>query len=144
MHAKPAQIKVGDRVLLREKKRNKVSSPFNCNPYTVVEVKGSMTSAKRGEQIVRRNSSFFKPVNIATDAPIDDDDDCPTTPDSQQPPVTDQVPPDLPTQTPHPQRRVYPRRNRFKLLQYHHPLYIYACYHYSSSIRSFRISSCMN
>ena len=59
-HAKICKISMGDSVLVRQQKRNKLSSFFNPNPFIVTAIKGSMVTASRGDKKVTRNSSFFK------------------------------------------------------------------------------------
>ena len=61
-NAVPSSIRVGDSVLVRQRKLNKLTPPYDPSPYRVVAVKGSMVTAmRRGREIVR-NSSFFKLV----------------------------------------------------------------------------------
>ena len=70
---------VGDTVLVRQKKLNKLSTPFDPLPYTIVQMKGSMVTAKRDgtNKWITRNSSFFKKVSnkdaIMKQKIIDDD-----------------------------------------------------------------------
>ena len=56
-------------------------------PYTVTERKGSMITAKSGDAVTTRNSSFFKQIPRDTLSPpdnsSDDDDDSPTTPSEE-------------------------------------------------------------
>ena len=44
-NAKPSPIQEGDMVLLRQEKKNKLSTPFEGIPYTVSQKKGSMVLA---------------------------------------------------------------------------------------------------
>ena len=46
--SKPSNLQLDDRVLLRNKRENKLTPAFDPQPYTVVGRKGSMISAKRG------------------------------------------------------------------------------------------------
>ena len=46
-HAKPRALVIGDNVLLKQKKCNKLTTPFDPKPYTVVAVKGMMVTARR-------------------------------------------------------------------------------------------------
>ena len=63
-HTQQSNISVGDTVLVRQKKHNKLSSFYNPLPYKVTSMKGSMITAERqGHQMVR-NSSFFKKVYV--------------------------------------------------------------------------------
>ena len=40
--AKPLSVKVGDSVLVKQQRRNKLSSKFSTDPYIVTKVKGTM------------------------------------------------------------------------------------------------------
>ena len=65
-NAKPHHFRVGDPVLVKQKKSNKLSTPFHPEPYVITKVKGSMIIAKRisdGKNITR-NSSQFKLLNL--------------------------------------------------------------------------------
>ena len=62
-HTKPRTINVGDTVLVRQEKQNKLTTQFNQTPYTVINRKGSEVTAKsRNNHIVRRNASHFKKI----------------------------------------------------------------------------------
>ena len=72
-------IKVGDVVLIRQPKTNKLSTPFNPHPYKVVARKGSMVTAENGSHKVTRNVSFFKKIETTpvTENETDDEADDP-------------------------------------------------------------------
>ncbi|KAK0144487.1 hypothetical protein N1851_017148 [Merluccius polli] len=54
---------------------NKRTPPYNSEPYTVSEVKGSMVTATKDGQSITRNSSFSKKINAETqDVQTDLDD----------------------------------------------------------------------
>ena len=74
-HAKPRALMIGDNVLLRQKKCNKLTTPFDPKPYTVIAVKGTMVTAKRQNHEVTRNSSYFKliPGHVRDDEQSDND-----------------------------------------------------------------------
>ena len=61
-NARVSTINIGDLVLVRQAKRNKLSSPYDPAPLTVIGVKGSMVTAKRKNQVITRNTSFFKKI----------------------------------------------------------------------------------
>lgn len=61
-HATPSNIKPGDTVLCRQPKQNKLTTPYNAEPLTVIDVKGSMITAGRSGYTTTRNSSFFKKI----------------------------------------------------------------------------------
>ncbi|GFR62604.1 transposon Ty3-G Gag-Pol polyprotein [Elysia marginata] len=58
----PHSLTVGDTVLLRQKKTNKLTPPYIPKPYKVADVKGSMITAKRGTHQIVRNSWYFKQI----------------------------------------------------------------------------------
>ena len=64
-----SSLSVGDTVLIRQQKRNKLTSFFGPKPYKIVAIKGSMISARLGVHIVVRNSSFFKRVRLPSEEP---------------------------------------------------------------------------
>ena len=73
-HTQASSLKPGDQVLVRQKKITKLTPPFLPNPYEVVEKKGSMVTARRGDHEVVRNSCHFKPVRGATRPHVDASD----------------------------------------------------------------------
>ena len=66
-HAKNTDLNVGDKVLIKQPKQNKMSTPFKPEPFEITDKKGSMVTAQNAEQAVTRNVSFFKklPSNIS-------------------------------------------------------------------------------
>ena len=63
-HAKDHSFQVGDTVLVRQKKQNKLTSAFSPIHYVITQVKGSMITAKRDNHYITRNCSFFKHIQI--------------------------------------------------------------------------------
>jgi hypothetical protein len=60
---KPSQFKVGDSVLVKQEKKDKLTPPFNPTPLKIKEKKGSMITAADGQnKMITRNSSHFKKV----------------------------------------------------------------------------------
>ena len=57
-----SNIKLGDTVLVKQPKANKLSTPFNPVPLVVEEKQGSMITASDGHKTVTCNSSMFKVV----------------------------------------------------------------------------------
>ena len=91
-HSKTSQVKVGDIVLIRQPKTNKLSTPFNPQPYKVVARKESMVTAERGSHKDTRNDSFFKKIE-ATLIPDDEvDDPIPSAPHQPEQTVGPQQP----------------------------------------------------
>ncbi|XP_033103314.1 uncharacterized protein K02A2.6-like [Anneissia japonica] len=59
LHAKPTTINIGDKVLIKQKRRNMLDPPFNPEPFVVVERKGNCITAQQGEISVTRNCTLF-------------------------------------------------------------------------------------
>ena len=83
-HSKTNDLKVGDTVLIRQPKKNKLSPLFDPKPFTVEARKGTMVTAKRDSHTITRNVSFFKKIsglqnNTSADEDESDDDDVPMT-----------------------------------------------------------------
>lgn len=59
---KPHDLHIGDSALVKQKRSNKASPPFESVPYTIRGIKGSMNTASRSTDLreVTRNSSHFK------------------------------------------------------------------------------------
>ena len=53
-------IVVGDQVLLKQSKADVLTPAFDPRPFSVIGVKGSMITVKRGREIKSRNSSHCK------------------------------------------------------------------------------------
>ncbi|XP_062577717.1 uncharacterized protein K02A2.6-like [Saccostrea cucullata] len=57
------KLQPGDKVLVKQQKQDKLSTPYSPEPYEVVKQKGSMITAKNDNKEVTRNASFFKKIN---------------------------------------------------------------------------------
>ena len=76
-NVKTTDLSVGDKVLIKQPKQNKMSTPFEPEPLQITHKRGSIITAQDGERTVTRNSSFFKklPSNIPVHpAPSDDEE----------------------------------------------------------------------
>ena len=63
-YVKTSEIEVGDVVIVKQNPSYKKSDPpYRSTPYRVIQKRGSMVTAARGQQQVTRNSSFFKAVS---------------------------------------------------------------------------------
>ena len=62
-NAKPSDLAPGDTVLVEQRKRNKTTPIYDSEPFLVVNRKGPMVTARRGQQEVTRNSSYFKRID---------------------------------------------------------------------------------
>ncbi|CAB3993128.1 Retrovirus-related Pol poly from transposon [Paramuricea clavata] len=76
-HARPSNIKVGDQVLVKQGKRNKLSTNFSPQPYTVTAIKGSKVVAENKDHRITRNSSFFRKLNEEKRMAEEEDDEMP-------------------------------------------------------------------
>jgi hypothetical protein len=85
---RPNTFKIGDTVLVKQERTNKLSSIFEPTPYKITATKGSMITAARttDNRLITRNSSFFKPFSTQSEKGqglpprtmaenLDDDDD---------------------------------------------------------------------
>ena len=76
-HAKESSIKVGDCVLIRQERRNKLTSNYNSEPYTVTyKSKCEITATNKDGHTVRRNVSHCKRIPRPTtsgDGNVSDD-----------------------------------------------------------------------
>ena len=63
---KPHHFRVGDPALVKQKKSNKLSTPFDPKPYVITKVKGSKIIAKwlSDSENITRNSLQFKLLNL--------------------------------------------------------------------------------
>ena len=68
---KTSTIKVGDIVLARQRKDNKLSTCFDLIPFQVVHLNGTMFTAHRNGKYITHNVSYFKVI----DTEIQGDDD---------------------------------------------------------------------
>ena len=70
-------LKVGDNVLVKQKRRNKSDTFYDPDPYVVIRMKGNMVTANRNDHEITRNISFFKRINsyvLERHEESDDDD----------------------------------------------------------------------
>ena len=58
--AEPSQIEMEDLVLARQRKQNKLTTPYDPSPFRVVRKKGTMITAQRNGKYITRNASHFK------------------------------------------------------------------------------------
>ncbi|KAJ1144906.1 hypothetical protein NDU88_011200 [Pleurodeles waltl] len=63
--ARHTSIRVGDKVLVRDRHLGgKFQLPFKAEPSTVTAIKGTMITARRGEEHITRNVSQFKTLSF--------------------------------------------------------------------------------
>ncbi len=80
-HAKNTDLNVGDKVLIKQPKQNKMSTPFKPEPFEITDKERSIITAQNVEHNVIRNASFFKklPFNIPVH-PVPSDEEEQSTP----------------------------------------------------------------
>ena len=80
-HANSTDLNIGDKVLIKQPKKDKMSTPFSSEPLDIKDKKGSMITTQNEERTVIRNASFFKklPSNIPV-PPVPSDDEEQSTP----------------------------------------------------------------
>ena len=94
-HARDHSLQIGDTVLIRQQKKNKLTSHSDSRPYSVIQLKGSMITAERSDHKMTLHVTFFKKDFI-----IHSNNDYNTPTPIIQPPRQVQQPP----QQPQPQR----------------------------------------
>ena len=62
---KQSETRLGDAVLVKQPKKNKLTPHFNPNPGTIFQKKGSMLTARHGGKTITRDASHFKRVSAA-------------------------------------------------------------------------------
>lgn len=55
-----SDIAEGDKVLLLERKQNKLSAVYDPDPYSVISKKGDLVVIERGEKLLNRNLGRVK------------------------------------------------------------------------------------
>ena len=82
--AKTSRIDVGDLVLVRQRKQNKLSMRFDPSPFRVTSKRGTMITARRNGKYITCNTSHFKLIDseikeMTDEEEQEDDDDCEST-----------------------------------------------------------------
>ena len=64
-------VNIGDQVLVKQRKKNKLSTSFDIVPFIVTEIKGSMITVKalNSDRTLTRNISHFKPLPKTAELP---------------------------------------------------------------------------
>ena len=65
-NTKESRIDIGDTVLVRQRKRNKFTTPYDPSPLVVIQRKGCMITAENASKRITRNVSFFKLIPLTT------------------------------------------------------------------------------
>ena len=75
--AKSSEISVGEVVLFRQDKKNKLTMKLNPSPCKVISRNGSRVTVLRNGKYITRNISFFKKIsctNLQTNTNVSDED----------------------------------------------------------------------
>ncbi|GAA6091500.1 uncharacterized protein K02A2.6-like [Tachysurus ichikawai] len=107
-------LTTGDSILIREKTKGKLKTPYNPKPYKVIKTKGTMITAQRGQHIITRNTSHFKTLKQRVHVSLGDlSDDEMDEFDYGDRPHEQRRPPNVP-ENPEQRERRYPRRGNRK------------------------------
>jgi hypothetical protein len=60
--AQESEIQIGDRVLVKQKRQDKLDTPFKPKPYEVTQTNGTMVTAENALGKITRNTSYFKKI----------------------------------------------------------------------------------
>ncbi len=132
--AKQLNFTVGDQVLVRQRKRNKLTSRFIPKPYEITDIKGTMITARRKDHQITRNCSHFKlftgnsnsgfsQSDSESDVSVEDAVGQPNTEEVQR---REEVRREIeePTMEHEDGQRRYPQRRRYNPLRYRDEQYI--------------------
>lgn len=64
-NAKRSSLRKGDRVIVQQKKPNKLSTPYEIEPLEVIGERGSMITASNENKTVTKNSNALKEIKPA-------------------------------------------------------------------------------
>ncbi len=74
-HARASDLKVGDHVLVKQDRRNKLTPTFNQTPYVVTDRTQSRVTAKnKHDHVITRNVSHYKRIPPPTETDDETDD----------------------------------------------------------------------
>lgn len=101
-NVRETNFEIGDTVFIKDTSISRNKPPFEPKPLVIINKKHSMITAKRGQKVVTRNSSFFRkasghPISSEEEEDLDDDlEDAYTQADNTNSP-TQQQPPNITT-----------------------------------------------
>ena len=107
---KPSPLCLGDQVLIKQKRLNKLSPPYNPKQYTATKRKASIVTVQIGDNQVTRNSSLFKQVSL--NASHKEEEDSESVSDSEYNPHSQQDSPETPLTPTHNPPPLPPLRKR--------------------------------
>ena len=116
--AKTSQFQLGDTVLIRQRRLNKLTTRFDPSPFYITRIKGTMITARRRGKYVTRNASHFKKITPNT---VVYEDDTLESPEDDETEIDEhpEVSPRIPSQN----VRHYPSRNRKTTSHYGQNIY---------------------
>ena len=84
--AEEKDFKVGERVLLRQPHKNKYSTPFCSDPFTIIKINGSQLEIQdKHGQTHKRNSAHVKKYHVSAEEREEEEIEHPTTKEIPQP-----------------------------------------------------------
>ena len=84
--AEEKDFKVGERVLLRQPHKNKYSTPFCSDPFTIIKINGSQLEIQdKHGQTYKRNSAHVKKYHVSAEEREEEEIEQPTTKEIPQP-----------------------------------------------------------
>lgn len=108
--ARNSDIAIGNKVIVKQQRKNKFTSPFDPKPLTVTKINGTMVTAERKDYSITRNVSHFKKY-LQNKRTADREDTHGHDGENED---TDDEIPGMPTQPVDPEPRRYPQRKRNK------------------------------
>ena len=81
---------IGDTVLVKSERKNKLSTFYDPNPYEITAIKGSMITAERADHQITRNCSWFKNIPKQSKSLEIDEDDISPMPSETMPSETNE------------------------------------------------------
>ena len=84
--AEEKDFKVGERVLLRQPHKNKYSTPFCSDPFTIIKINGSQLEIQdKHGQTYKRNSAHVNKYHVSAEEREEEEIEQPTTKEIPQP-----------------------------------------------------------
>ncbi len=122
--AKQPNFTVGDQVLVRQRKRNNLTSRFIHKPYEITDIKGTMITARRKEHQITRNCSHLKLFTSNSNSGNSSESDVSVEDAVVQRTGEVRIEIEEPAMEHEDGRRRYPQRRRYNPLRYRDEQYI--------------------
>lgn len=116
-HKRPQSFRVGDHVLVKQKKKTKLTPFYDPRPYQLTHIKGTMLTATRHGHTITRNISHFKLLQYVDMDGMSDEEEDDSTPlmeegENGENHENVQLNPENVQQQLQPDRKQYPQRMR--------------------------------